>query len=64
MPKERFFLILIYDFLAGPLIITLFPSTLLSSLMTIAFAPSGIGAPVVILRTSPDFIDGGVLVPA
>ena len=56
-PLDKFSpLIRINDFLAWPVIITFSPSILLFSTITIASAPSGIGAPVVILQASPDFI--------
>ena len=57
-PFDKFSpLMRIKDFFAWPEIITLFPSTLLFSTITIASAPSGIGAPVVILHASPELIE-------
>ena len=63
-PLERFSALLrIYPVLAGPSIVTLVPSTLVSSTMTIASAPSGNGAPVIILHAWPGPISGGCSPP-
>ena len=43
--------------------VTLSPSTSVSSTITMASAPSGNGAPVMILHAWPEVIDGGVVPP-
>ena len=63
-PMERFSALLrMYPVLAGPLIVTLSPSTSVSSTITIASAPAGSGAPVMILHAWPEVIAGGVSPP-
>ena len=63
-PIERFSALLrIYPVRAGPLMITWSPFTSVSSIITIASAPSGNGAPVMILQASPVVIPGGSAPP-
>ena len=63
-PIERFSALLrIYPVRAGPLMVTWSWFTSVSSTITIASAPSGRGAPVMILHAWPEVIDGGVSPP-
>ena len=63
-PIERFSALLrIYPVLAGPLMVTCSWFTSVSSTITIASAPAGSGAPVMILHAWPEVIDGGVSPP-
>ena len=63
-PMERFSALLrIYPVLAGPLMVTCSWFTSVSSTITIASAPTGSGAPVMILHAWPEAIDGGVSPP-
>ena len=63
-PIERFSALLrIYPVLAGPLMVTCSWFTWVSSTITIASAPSGRGAPVMILHAWPEVIGGGVSPP-
>ena len=63
-PIERFSALLrIYPVLAGPLMVTWSWFTSVSSTITIASAPSGRGAPVMILHAWPEVIGGGVSPP-
>ena len=63
-PIERFSALLrIYPVLAGPLMVTCSWFTSVSSTITIASAPAGSGAPVMILHAWPEIIDGGVSPP-
>ena len=50
--------------LAGPLIVTESPCAVDSSTITIASAPSGIGAPVIMLQASPLPTSGTSVEPA
>ena len=63
-PMERFSALLrMYPVLAGPLIVTCSWFASVSSTITIASAPSGSGAPVMILHAWPEVIDEGVSPP-
>ena len=53
-----------YPGLAGPRILTSFPSSTDSSTITIASAPGGSGAPVIILLACPAETSGNWLLPA
>ena len=63
-PIERFSALLrMYPVLTGPLMVTCSWFTSVSSIITIASAPVGSGAPVMILHAWPEAIDGGVFPP-
>ena len=63
-PMERFSAIMrIYPVHAAPMMVTCSWFTSVSSTITIASAPTGRGAPVMILHAWPEAIDGGVSPP-